>query len=122
MKRLLFAILLLAAGPAIAADVDYKAPIRAIDGTPIPADPNKVGSDPLMLGRVLADALIAQIPGDQPTPTEKNQRFWIAMKVHEGKQLNVDEVAIAKKVVGLAYGPLVVGRVNELLDPASVPK
>lgn len=126
MRRLFFTFLFTAAftiGPTLAFAVDFKATIKNIDGTPVWADPNKVGGDPLTLAKVCEDAMVAQIPGDTPTPAEKSQRFWIAVKIHEGKQeLNVDEIAVLKKVIGLAYGPLVVGRAYELLDPASVPK
>ncbi len=120
MRRILFAAsLLLLASPALA--IDFKAPITQLDGSTIPTSADD--KSPLTLGKICEDSLIATLPGDQPTPTEKNQRFWIAMKIHDGKgDLTADEITIAKKVIGLAYGPLVVGRAYALLDPASVPK
>jgi hypothetical protein len=120
MRRILFAAsLLLLAAPALA--IDFKAPITQLDGSTIPVS----GEDksPLTLGKVCEDSLVATLPNDQPTPAEKNQRFWIALKIHEGKSdLTADEITITKKVIGLAYGPLVIGRAYALLDPASVPK
>lgn len=121
MKRTALALLILTAFAGQALAIDFSAPIRSIDGTPVPADPGK--PELLTLGRVCEDALIAQLPNDQATPAEKNQRFWLAHKIHAGKEpLTADEITLAKKVIGLAYGPLVVGRAYELLDPASVPK
>jgi hypothetical protein len=121
MRRyLLAAALIIAASPALA--IDFNAPIRQIDGTPIPV--STTDQSPLTLGKVCEDALLANnLPGDTPTPEEKNKRFWLVLKIHANKDpLTADEIATAKKVIGLAYGPLVIGRSFELLDPASVPK
>lgn len=124
MKKIIPAIILAAAAmtPIPAVAVDFKAPILSIDGKPIPVSAED--KTPLTLGKIAQDALIAPtLPNDQPTPEEKGRRFWLAMKIHDGATaLTAEEVALIKKVVGLAYGPLVVGRVSEMLDPASVPK
>lgn len=105
--------------PANAAD--FKAPILAIDGSRIPVSTSD--QTPLTLGKVCEDALIATLQGDSPNEAEKAKRFWLALKIHAGdKELTADEVSLVKKVVGIAYGPLIVGRVIELIDPAAVPK
>ena len=121
MKRLLLAsLILLIAAPAIAAD--FKAVIQNLDGSPIPM--SVTDKSPLTLGKVCEDALIATtLPNDNPTDAEKKARFWLALKIHDGKgQLTAEETALALKVVGMAYGPLVIGRVSQLLDPAAAPK
>ena len=122
MRRFFFTFFasVLIATPALA--VDFKTPIRNIDGSVV-----EVGAgdkSPLTLGKVLQDALIANnLPGDTASTDEKGNRFRLALKVHAGKDpLTAEEVTLAKKVIGLAYGPLIIGRVTELLDPASIPK
>lgn len=123
MRRLFLTVLFTASilvGPAFAAD--FKSPILQLDGKPVPlSDTDKA---PLTLGKVCSDALIASLPGESPTPDEKGDRFRLALKIAQRPTdaISATEIVLIKKVVGLAYGPLVVGRVNELLDPASVPK
>ncbi len=120
MKRTILAAAILLAGIASAGAVDFKTPIRAIDGTTIPV--SETDKTPITLGKVLVDAMVATVPGENVPTEEKSRRFFLALKIHEGKRdLTAEEVALAKKVVGSIYGPLVVGRVTELLDPASVP-
>lgn len=118
---LIAALLMLLSIDADAAD--FKAPILSLDGSRISTVAGDDKSPPLTLGKVCEDALIATIPGDNPDSAEKGRRFFLAMKIHNGTQdLTADEISLVRKVVGLAYGPLVVGRVTELLDPAAVPK
>lgn len=122
MRRIFFTTLFAIALTAPAAAIDFKAPITSLDGSSVPL--SKDDKTALTLGRACEEALTynGQLAGDTATPEEKNRRFWIAMKIHEDKPLTADEITIVKKVVGLAYGPLIVGRAFELLDPASVPK
>lgn len=101
--------------------IDFKAEMKSLDDKPIPtsvSDPT-----PVTLGKVCEEALIADhLPNDTPDAKEKNSRFWLAKKIHEAKEpLTAEEIAMAKKVVGMAYGPLIIGRAYELLDPASKP-
>lgn len=106
--------------PALA--IDFKAEMTDIAGKPIPADIGK--PEPLTLQRVCEDALVASYPDEQTlSPGEKNLRFWLAVKIHNGEQnLSADEITLLKKVVGKAYGPLVVGRAYGMLDPNSIPQ
>ena len=100
--------------------IDFKTHIKSIDGSDIPI--STTDQSPLTLGKVCEDALIANtLPGDQPNADEKTKRFMLVLKVHANNDpLTAEEVTMIKKVVGMAYGPLVVGRVAELLDPASI--
>jgi hypothetical protein len=122
MRRLFCTILFTALGLASAGAVDFHAQIKNLDGSSIPVSPTDPA--PLTLGRVAQDVLIANnLPGDTATPDEKARRFWLAMKIHDGTQtLTAEEIAMLKRVIGLGYGPLIIGRTTELLDPAGVPK
>lgn len=122
MKRILIATIATLAmiGPALA--IDFKAKITNLDGSSIQMsdkDPT-----PLTLGRVCEEALMAPLPQENVTAEEKSRKFWLALKIHDGKdQLTADEIALAKKAVAQAYpSPLIVGRATALLDPASNPK
>ncbi len=115
------ALVLLAAPLNSALAIDFKAPILQLDGTPVTISPTDQGR--LTLQRVCEDALIANnLPGDSADPKEKGRRFWIAQKIHDGKELTAEEVTMTLKIIGLAYGPLIIGRATEMLDPAAVPK
>lgn len=117
MKKL-FAIAMLTMMSTSAFAIDFKTPIRQLDGKTIPI--SNEDKTPLTLGKACEDALIATLPGDSPTMDEKGNRFRLALKIHKGTDaLSSEDVTLIKKVVGMAYGPLVVGRVIELLDPAS---
>jgi hypothetical protein len=119
-KFLIIAMAIILATPAFA--VDFKAPILQLDGKPVPL--SETDKSPLTLGKVCTDALIATLPGETLTPDEKGDRFRLAMRIvnKPNDAISATDVVLIKKVVGIAYGPLVVGRVIELLDPASVPK
>jgi hypothetical protein len=112
----------IAGGIALARATDFKTPIRNLDGTTIPI--STTDPTPITLGKICEDALLANnLPGDTMAADDKRARFWLALKIHEGKEpLSIDDISLIKKVVALAYGPLVVGRVSELLDPVSRPK
>lgn len=122
MRRLFFTFLFSTALIAPAAAIDFNMRIHDIAGKEIPT--STTDQTPVTLGKICEDALIATMPGDNPTPEEKGSRFRLAMKVHEGKDLVSEDITLLKKVIGLAYGPLVVGRAYELLDsqPPTAPK
>lgn len=111
----LFLAAAVAVNAAELAPVDFHAKILNVDGTEVQV--SAVDKSPLTLGKMSEDALIANnLPGDNPALTEKGDRFRLALKIHAGKeQMTADEVVLLKKVIGLAYGPLPVGRALELL-------
>ena len=76
----------------------------------------------LTLGQVAVNALLMMLPEEHALPAgDKVRRFVIATKAHEGQaELTAEEIAIVKACIGRAYGPLVVARAWQLLDPASV--
>lgn len=123
MRRFFFTILF--AALALAADaadkrIDFGTPIRNLDGSIVPQ--STTDPSPVTLGTVIEQALIANnLPGDAPDGPEKARRYEIAKKVHaKNDALAAEEIALIKKVVGLAYGPLVIGRVTEVIDPAAI--
>lgn len=125
MRRFFFTILftaLMAASAAAGEKIDMNAKLLNIDGSNIPISP----TDPtaLTLRKACVDALGAMgLPGDNPDAVEKGKRFWLMLKIqHQKGDLTVDDISLVKKMIGMAYGPIVMGRAYELLDPASVPK
>ncbi len=68
--------------------------------------------------------VLEQQPGHGVSGEQKAKRFLLAIKVRQAKdaKLTSDEVTEIKKVVAKGYSPLVVGRVWEIVDPASMEK
>lgn len=96
--------------------VDFKSEIKGLDGKPIPI--SETDKTPVTLGSVAEVALIAPGGVEPLTPEEKTRRFFLALKIHEGKDGNftVEELTLVKKVIGSVYGPLIYGRAVELID------
>ena len=122
MRRTILTAAILLAGITAAAAVDFKAQIKGLDGKPLSvSDTDKT---PVTLGSIAEVALIQPGGTETLTPEEKSRRFFLALKIHEGKgdRLTVEELALVKKVIGAVYGPLVYGRAVELIDgvPGSV--
>jgi hypothetical protein len=69
-------------------------------------------------------SLMNPLPGDETMVADKKVAlFKLALKVNDTAadcQLTAEEVAMIKERVGKGYPPLIVGRVFQLLDPASV--
>lgn len=81
--------------------------------------------DPLTLRSVLCNALMGQYEDEKALNGEEKVLRWkLAQKVHSEDEpdLTVEDVALVKKLVGKAYGPVVVGPALTLLDPVSVPE
>lgn len=97
--------------------IDFTSILLDFDDQPI-----KDGDAIVTLGKVARNALIATYPDERGEGDEKLKRFLLAAKCSgPGVTLTAEETALAKKLVGKAYGPLVVGRAWALLDPPSVP-
>ncbi len=97
--------------------IDFSQAILGYDGQPLTD-----GTKPLTLGSVAVDALSATFPAeggnDRPDGAEKQRRFRLALIAYAAKEadLPIEDVALIKKLVGIGYAPLVVGRVYELLE------
>lgn len=122
MKRTILAAAILLAGITAAAAVDFTTTIKGLDGKPIPT--SETDKTPVTLGSIAEVALIAPGGAEPLTPEEKTRRFFLAIKIHEGKgdRLTVEELALVKKVIGAVYGPLIYGRAVELIDGTKPPE
>lgn len=88
-----------------------------IDGTVIPL--SAADKSPLLLKQVCTIALTGNLPGDDRVGgEEKFNRYKLAMKIHDGGEVELtpEEAAKIKHVIGLAYGPVIVGRAFEVLN------
>ena len=69
---------------------------------------------------------MALLGGEQRSLTEKEKvdRYILAQKISlcAKIELTADEIVLLKSAVGKSFGPLVVGRVFEIVDPPSMPK
>jgi hypothetical protein len=99
--------------------VNFNEPITNLNGETLEDEGGEI-----TLGRVASNALLASFPDEKDVSGEtKAKRFKIAMKAQEGQvDVSVEDVAEIKKLVGKAYGPLVVGRVYDILEGAKVVK
>lgn len=76
---------------------------------------------PLTIAEVVINSLTANF-GDEKdlTGDEKVKRFILAQKIHRKKdgtaEITIDEASMVKKLVGKAYGVLIVGQVFEILE------
>ncbi len=129
LKALITAATLALSTAALGGEIDFSRHIVDLDGNDIPASAAK-GDKPLDLATVAGMALLTEPPADprdaraQPTPADKLARFSLAIKVHDGKtvSLSAEEIALVKSAISASYGPLVVGRANEILDPTPASK
>jgi hypothetical protein len=82
----------------------------------------KLNGKDFLLVNACQEALLATFPDEQGLGgKEKVERFLLAMKITDGLlpvEISIEEAAQIKMLVGKAYGPLVVGRVWEVLDKA----
>lgn len=106
------AVCLCAALPASAAD--FTAPLLDLDGVAI-----KQGDKEVTLGEVAANSLLGNYPDERElVGDEKLRRLELALKVRAARdpKLTPEEIALIKKLVSKAYGPLVSGRAWQVLN------
>jgi hypothetical protein len=73
------------------------------------------------LRKACTEALQAlNLAGDATDGEERYKRFLLAMKIMSADEvdLTAEEITKLKRVIGLAFGAVVVGRCYEILDPA----
>jgi hypothetical protein len=78
------------------------------------------GKTPITLSTVIGNALLATFQDEVNLSGEdKVKRFRLAEAavLRNGYDFTIEDVALIKKLVAKAYGPLVVGRVFQILDP-----
>ena len=96
--------------------IDVTTVLQGLDGKPF-----KLENKDLTLRKVATEALMA-IYQDEPTldGETKFKRYKLASKFNGADEINLtpEEAAEAKKLIGKAFGPAVVGPVFELFDKA----
>jgi len=98
--------------------IDFSQPFRNINGAPLIDQ----GSDvPMTLGSVAVNALLLNFPNDQTPVDEKVWRWKLALKIHGGSEVTIglEDAALIKKMIGTAYGPLVVGQAFAMLEKST---
>jgi len=72
------------------------------------------------LRKACTEALQAlNLSGDTPDGEERYLRYRLAIKImsDDSPDLSAEEIVKLKKLIGLAFGAIVVGRAYEILDP-----
>lgn len=79
------------------------------------------GGEPFTLRSVLSQALLASAEDTKLSGEKKWQHFQLAMICtgEDCPDLKIEDIALLKKLVGDLFPPLTVGRVWQILDPAS---
>jgi len=94
---------------------NFNLAILDMAGNAIKDEENKA----VTLGTVCVNALLSTAQSDTTPGQEKAARYKLAMKIH-GEAGDVDvtaeDISRMKDLCGKIYGPLVVGRVWELLE------
>lgn len=97
--------------------IDFKKPILDLKSVPMKDSEGK----PFLLGVACQEALTAAFQDEVALlAAEKVKRFLLALKI-EGAlpvDISIEEAVEIKKLVGKAYGSLIVGRVYEIFDAA----
>jgi hypothetical protein len=104
---------------AFASAHDFTTILVGLDGKPLTLEQ---ASPPVTLGDVSAIALTSSFKDENPSGTEKVKRWALALRVRTAKdvELTADDVKLIKDLVAKGFGPLIVGQVWSILDPASV--
>lgn len=96
--------------------------VKNLDVTVLDMDDNPVPKEkgiPLLLKDVAITALNGNYADEQSlSGEEKFKRFDLAMKVNKGGEQDYtpEEIVLIKRIIGKAYGPLIVGRAFEVLN------
>jgi hypothetical protein len=124
VKAIVLISALLMSGSALAAEIDVTTPLTDLDGKTITVDGKPDGA-PMILRIVAVNALLATYPEERDLGGDKKaERFVLASQIHTASKIDLtaENTALLKQLIGNAYGPLVVGRAFEIIDPASIKK
>jgi len=93
--------------------INFKQKLKGIDGK------NLQGEDgDLPLSIPCMQAVLVQAEGDKPDGKEKFDRYKLAEKIQNGGELDIEEVAKIKDLVGKIYTAAIVGPVWLALEKA----
>lgn len=93
--------------------IDFSTTIKNLDGKEIEVKDKGV----VTLASISCDALL--FAEEKEAGEEKYKKFKLAEKIYsnpESVNLAIEEAALIKKIIPNFYGPLVVGRVWEILE------
>ena len=90
--------------------IDFAKTIKTLDGKEL--DP------PRTLGQISAEALLGNYPDEKIDGDEKAKRLKLALRIVDAKDVDLksEEIAKIKRLVGIAYAPLVVGQAFDMLE------
>ena len=74
---------------------------------------------PVTLASIAANALLATYQHETIDGDEKARRWNMARRIFENKEavtLSLEEAATIKKLIGMAFGPLIVGQAFVMLE------
>ena len=119
MKSLFVGAALLLATSAFAGEIDVTQGFTDLDGATLTMNDKPDG--PVATLRLLA---IRALLSPQIEGGDKGDRYMLAMKIHlaDKIELRAEDVTLLKLVASKAYGPLVYGRIVEVIDPAALKK
>lgn len=102
--------------------INFDLELKTLDGQPV-VEPAPTADDPQAVRPVTArsiavNALLGEYRDDRSDGEEKLRRFSLARRINAGGDVEIkaEEVSLVKRLVGLAYPPLAVGQVYELLE------
>jgi hypothetical protein len=94
--------------------LDFTQRLKSLDGSELTEN-----SKPVTLGGVAVNALLANYPNEQITGEVKVQRWKLAQKIFSAEAaigIDIEDVVTIKRLIGLAFGPLVVGQAYSMLN------
>ena len=102
-------------------EIDLMQDLKALDGSKSITD--GLEGTAVTLRSVCTAALLAP-EQREISEKEKVERFWLASRIQNTAKMEfkAEDTVLLKKVVGRVCGPLLVGRVFEIIDPASMPQ
>lgn len=121
--------------------IDFNKKFTELDGTIIPESPPTMEKNdngemvekkypPFTLRKACTNVLVMRQADErgrekQLTGKEKVERYELAKKIHNSTglvDLEAEEIALLKKLIGEIYPPITVGQSFEILDPHSEKK
>lgn len=94
--------------------IDFSVVLKDIEGEPLK---DEKGRD-FTMARAACAALLASFPDEKEIgEKEKVDRFKLAISATAGgeQEVSINDASLLKKLIAKLYGPLVVGRVNEII-------
>jgi len=127
MRKILIAAAIIMLMSSTAQALDFTKRLTNLDGSPVTDTEGKPLAKPPTLGSICESALLSQFADERDATgketieaREKYERWKLAAKINAATKdlaLTAEELALVKKLVGKAYGPLIVGQVWTMLDP-----